>query len=190
MNLRVLLAQRKDLLRIKFSSDKLGDIDVDLFEELNFSIEKGLGEHIEVQAGMCAWWGIMAQVADSELKEFEQDYDAWHTPRYEKEYDRLWREMDYKTSQKPNINSVDNAVKIRHRNAYNLWQGKLRDARLRASILKDAVKWWSEKGQMLVQAAKIKVTEMGTTDFIQRISEDKDKERVETLKSRMKKTKR
>lgn len=138
-------------------------------------------EHIECQAGMMAWWTTVCRTAEEEYAKLQHAFDMWFAMIYEVEYDRLWKELDYKKSSKPNISSVENHVKLIRRKEYNEWQRKLRKAKKQIAILKDCINWWQEKGQMLVQAAKYMTAEMNVTDI--RIG--RQKKDVEKLRRQM-----
>ena len=187
MKLKEILENRRDLLKISLSSNKIESIKVDLFDELYFSVEDGdLSEHIEIQAGMMAWWGTMLVMAEGELERLEEEYDMWYTPIYEREFNQLWAKLGYKKTNKPNISSVENAVKIKEENVYRDWRRKLRGNKTKVSILKSVSKWWEEKGKMLLTAARIMTTEMSTMDYYrERVKEDKEKWDVQKLQEMM-----
>lgn len=179
-NLREFLEKHRDLLQIHIESEQLGVIEEDLFSQLYFS-EDDIAEHIECQAAAVAWWGVVCRVAESEYARLQHDYDMWHIPLYEREYERLWAELGYARSNKPNISSVENAVKLARKRMYSEWQRRLREAKKQVAILKDVLRWWEEKGQMLVQAAKYITAEMNFTDFHVR----KEEKAIKQLRGQM-----
>ena len=178
MGMKELLKERRSLLIVEFDSS-MGHIVADLYEELYFEQEQIL-EHMESQAGMLAWWNALYRDMEEKLNECETEYEIWFALRYEVAYRELKDEMGG-GSKKPNISSVENYVRIMNRKKYRDWQRRLRKLRRQSSTLKDVVKWYEEKGMMLVQMAKLASAEMGAID----LHAKKGTEEVKRLKRNM-----
>lgn len=168
MNLKKFLESKSDLLTISIDVEGYAD-DVNLYQHLYFESDDIL-EHIESQAGLLSFYSVLFRVAEMEFAKLEREYDRWFTLKYEVEFSRLRREDE---GRKPNISSVENAVKSRCWKEYDKLKSELERAQLQVSLLKDAVKWFDEKGRMLVQAAKLWDFEAKAADFYGFLKDDK-----------------
>ena len=164
MKLKDILRKRQRSLTLHIQTELFDGDNVNLYKELYYD-DNEISDHMECQAGMMAWWSMLHRTLEAEYEELNLRYDMWHTLLYEAEYDRLWTVLGRLKSKKPNISSVENAVRRRRPTEYLRWHRELRKAKLNVSICKDAVKSWEEKGRMLVQSAKIRSAEMNSIDF-------------------------
>ncbi len=181
MNLSKLLKQRRDLLKVEFHSEQFGLIEADLYDELYFS-QGEVFDHMQCQAGMIAWWSAIYRSHEAYLDKLEVDYQVWFSLHYEIEFERLWERLGKTKSRIPSISSVENAVKLKHKRRYKDWQDKIRTVRHEVAELKDIVRWYEEKGMMLIQLAKVSIAELGFTDFRAK----KQEEEVNKLRRSMK----
>jgi len=179
LTLRELLKKRELGLEVTMDVLEFGHIEANLAEELDFG-EHNLEEHIECQASMMAWWGVVLNAKQAEEAKLQGQYDMWYSMAYESEFKRLWAESGNQISKKPNISSVENLVRIRHRKVYLRWQIRLQAVKREVMLLKDVSNWWREKGQMLVQRAKLLSAEMSMTDMNVRKA-DRDIQRVQQM---------
>ncbi len=185
MRLRELLKERELGLEITMAVPEFGTVAANLAEELNFG-DHDLEEHIECQASMMAWWGVVLNAKQAEEAKLQGQYDLWYSMAYESEFKRLWAESGNQISKKPNISSVENMVRIKYRRPYLHWQIRLQAIKREVALLKDISNWWREKGQMLVQRAKLLSAEMSMTDMTIRRA-DRD---VQKLQQTMKNNRR
>jgi hypothetical protein len=163
-DMRQLLEQRKDFLQVSITTKSMGEIDINLFEELLFDSEN-IKDHVECQSAMMAFYNVVERKAEEELDIEEMTYDVWFTKVYEIEFQRLWRQVNMAKTGKPSKDSVEKAVKVRHGEEYIKRQRELIQSRNRVAILKDSSRWLDEKGRMLVQASKFALSEYGSVGF-------------------------
>ena len=178
MNLKELLENRKGLLKIDIHSKNLGTIEEDLFEQLVLN-QDDINEHIEVHAGLTAYWGMLLHIAESEQSSLKRKYELWLSEVYSEIEGKLWAEHDYKISFKPNINSVENGIKIRYKKEWEVWQLKLDNAKHNVGLLERIMRWFTEKGIMITQLAKLKLAELGSEGILFR------HEKAEAIKHRL-----
>ena len=163
-DMRQLLEQRKDFLQVNITIKSMGEIDIDLFEELMFDTEN-IRDHVECQASMMAFYHVIQRKAEEELEIEEMLYDAWFTKVYEIEFQRLWRQVNMTKTGKPSKDSVEKAVKMRYGEEYTKRQTRLIQSKNRVAILKDSSRWWEEKGHMLTQYSKFVLQEYNAIGF-------------------------
>ena len=158
-DLRKLLRGRRELLKIRVKSPSLGDITADLYDELVFDDDKDdLIEHVSTQSGLMAWWTVVYRTLEKDMARLEREYDVWWSSACEQVNQELWESMGQK-SRKPSVSSVENTTKAKHKSEYMIWHRKLEDMRFKVALLKDIIRFWDEKGRMLVQASKFIKTE-------------------------------
>lgn len=155
-----LVREQRGMLQINFESDALGEVEADLYEELFIDSFSHADEHMKTLPARMAYWGLLHRIAESEHEQLKESWDTWYAPLYEKGYDELWSELDYKSSAKPNINSVENWVRSNHTEEFQSKKEEIRQAKLRVSILSDVIQWWNAKMQMLIQIVKKDTGEM------------------------------
>lgn len=183
-NIRKILEERQSQLGIRMKLPKVGVVETNIAEELDFEPED-LNEHMECQAGMMAWWGALYRQKEEELAAVEHRYEMWYAEKYQERYEHLWTEAGRAKSAKPTVGAVEKAVKVRYGKRYSSWQKMLRSKRKEVNYLKDTGKWWEEKGRMLVVYARVMTAEMDMTGM--RVKRDK---KIGDLKEAMKTSKR
>lgn len=155
MRLKELLQSRFDGLKIQVELNKAGLINADLGNELYFDIDSDLADQFECQAGMLAWWDTLRLEAEKELNELELQYNAWYSTFFDLVSNQLWSKTDYSKSTKPTNAQVEVGIRSRRRDDYLDWNRKLNKAKEKVDLLKSIVKWFEEKGMMLVQSVKL-----------------------------------
>ncbi len=164
MDIKELLKGRREGLKITIRSEKYGKIVADLYEELYFDNESVM-DHVETISGLYSWWASIYRKLEYELELLEERYKMWYSTIYEVEYRKVWIEMGQAKSKRPTVSSVDSAVRRRKPEAYMKWIRKLGRAKHNVALVKDILKAYDTKSQMLIQAARHYTTELGITDM-------------------------
>lgn len=164
MDIKELLRDRREGIKIKIQSEKYGVIEADLYDETFFDNESVM-DHVETIAGLYSWWCSIYRKLEYELELLEERYKMWYSTIYEVEYRRLWVEMGQNKSKRPTGASVDNAVRRRKPKSYMKWMSRLGRGRYNVALVKDILKAYDIKSQMLIQAAKHYTSEYNHTDM-------------------------
>ena len=164
MDIKELLKDRRKGIEITLKSEKYGDIVADLYEEVYFDNESVM-DHVETMPGLYAYWSSIYRKLEYELELLEERYKMWYSTVYEAEYSKLWVEMGQTKSKRPTVSSVDNSVRRRKPKAYMRWIARVGRAKYNVNIVKDILKAYDIKSQMLIQTAKHYTTEYSLTDM-------------------------
>jgi len=172
------LEESRDAFKVEISSEKLGNISADLYDQLKIDMNGDLKNELSRQAPLVAYWGMLMQVAEEELRAVDMEYDLWYSEVYREAERRLWGEHDFKVSYKPNITSVENEIKSKHKVKWILWSKKRNRLETNVMFLLKVKNWFNDRTQMLIQISKQRAAEMESIEFELR------KHRLEAMQKR------
>lgn len=172
-----ILQCRKEHLKFDVEVPGGGIMDVDLYDELVFS-EEDLMDHLICQAGLMSWWTSISLRLESQLRNLKRQYEVWRSPKYERAQNYLSQEM-----KNPTVKSIENFLRVRYKKEYNQWQEEIEKLESKLEFVKVVPSLFKEKGQMMVQAAKYKTSEMFSIHPFE--EEEKEKDEVEKLKRKL-----
>lgn len=172
-----ILQRRKEHLKFDVEVPGGGIMDVDLYDELVFS-EEDLMDHLICQAGLMSWWTSISLRLESQLRGLKRQYERWYLPKYERARNYLYQEK-----KNPTVKSIENCLKVMNSEEYDQWQEEMEKLESKLEFVKEIPSFFKEKGQMMVQTAKYRTSEMFSIHPFE--EEEKEKDEAEKLKRKL-----
>lgn len=127
---------------------------VNAWDELQID-QTDLNTEFAAIPGQIAYWNAVAARFRVVVEATKRDYDSWYGPKYEEAFTALHGA----TGKKPNINSAENQVRIKHADEYNSRRSALDQAEADLTIVDGMAAALEAKLQALMQIAKRQLVE-------------------------------
>ena len=130
------------------------NVEVNAWDELQID-STDLNTEFAAIPGQIAYWNIVAARVRAVVEITKRDFDAWFAPLYEAEFNALHTA----SGKKPNINSAENQVRMKHPDEYNRRKTELEQVDADLKIIEGMSAALEAKLQALMQIAKRQLVE-------------------------------
>lgn len=130
------------------------NVEVNAWDELQID-STDLNTEFAAIPGQIAYWNVVAARVRAVVEVTKRDFDAWFASLYEAEFNAL----HVASGKKPNINSAENQVRMKHPDEYNGRKTELEQVEADLKIIEGMSAALEAKLQALMQIAKRQLVE-------------------------------
>ncbi len=148
-----LMESRREYMHISVSTP-FEKVEVNAWDELQID-STDLNTEFAAIPGQIAYWNAVAARVNAVVEVTKRDFDSWFAPLYESEFNALHSA----SGKKPNINSAENQVRMKHPEEYSRRKHELDQVKADLTIIEGMSTALEAKLQALMQIAKRQLVE-------------------------------